>query len=202
MVLQLIDDLWRDLDRLARMGARTLLLDPGTWAVATYRVGHAMRALPKPMRVPLATFYLPFELLIRAVTGVNLAPDAEIGGGLALAPLGGIMVAPGAHLGRDCNLSRGATIGAAGSGAPWVGDRVYLGPGARIEGPVRIGNDTAIGAYTLVTADLPDGAAIGGAAGKLLHLVHGRRRPPLADLLRGLLRTALPKPTQLLLRTA
>ncbi len=204
MALQLIDDLWRDLDRLARMGARTadLLADPGAWAVATYRVGRAVRSLPRPMRMPLALLHRPLELFIRAVTGVSLAPDAEIGGGLFLAHLGGIVVAPGARLGRDCNLSRGAVLGGGGREAPWIGDRVYLGPGARIEGPVRVGNDATIGAHALVTSDVPDGAAIGGGTAKLLHLVHGRRRPPMADQLRGFLRAVMPRPTQLLLRTA
>lgn len=204
MALKLIDDVWRDLDRLARTGARTkdLIFDPGAWAVATYRFSRAVRALPAPVRVPLAALYRPWELFIRTITGVRLAPDAEIGGGLFLAHLGGIVVAPGAHLGRDCNLSRGAVIGGGDRDAPWIGDRVYLGPGARILGPVRIGNDTAIGAHALVTADVPDGAAIGSAAGKLIHLIHGRRRPPMADQLRGFLRAVMPKPTQLLLRTA
>jgi serine acetyltransferase len=113
-----------------------------------------------------------------------------------------VVVAPGAHLGRDCNLSHGAVIGGRGSGAPWIGDRVYLGPGARIEGMVRIGNDAAIGAHSVVTEDVADGAVIGGGTAKLLHLVHGRRRPPMADQLRGFLRAVMPRPTQLLLRTA
>jgi acetyltransferase-like isoleucine patch superfamily enzyme len=51
-----------------------------------------------------------------------------------------------AHIGRDCNLSRGATIELGArrgeSGAPWIGDRVYIGPGVRVTGPVRIGNDS------------------------------------------------------------
>ncbi len=204
MALSLVDDLWRDLDRLKQMGARPadMLFDQGVWAVATYRLRHAVRALPTPLRVPIESLLRPWDLLIQAVTGVSLAPDAEIGGGLFLAHLGGIVVAPGAHLGRDCNLSRGAIVAGARSGAPWLGDRVCLGPGARIEGPVRIGNDAVIGAHAVVSVDVSDGAAIGRAAGKLLHLVRGRRRPPVAALLRSVLRAAMPKPTQLLLRTA
>lgn len=199
--MQLIDDLWRDLDRLARMGARAseLLLDPATWAVATYRVGRAVRGLPAPVRLPLMAVQRPWELLMGAVTGVHLAPQAEIGGGLFLAHVGGVRISAGAHLGRDCNLSRGAVIG---SGSPWIGDRVWLGPGVRIEGAVRIGNDALIGPHALVTEDVPDGAAIGEGAGRLLHLVHGRRRPPMADQVRAFVRAVMPRPTQLLLRPA
>ena len=120
MALQLIDDLWRDLDRLARMRARTadLVLDPGAWTIAAYRVGRAVRALPAALRLPLVALHRPWELLLGSITGVRLAPGAEIGGGLFLAHLGGlflahlggIVVAPGAHLGRDCNRTAMAEI--------------------------------------------------------------------------------------------
>jgi serine O-acetyltransferase len=195
-LLQAADDLWRDIDRLSRMGAgpREMMTDPGLWAVATYRVGRALRSLPRPLRAPLLFLHRPVELAVRLLTGVRLPLQAEIGGGLFLAQTGGIAVAPEAHIGRDCNLSHGARIG----GAPWIGDRVYIGPGARIAGEVRVGNDAAVGANALVDDDVPDGGMIGSKA--TVHLVAGRKRPPLGDQLRDFLRTVLPRPTQLLLR--
>jgi len=48
------------------------------------------------------------------------------------------------------------------AGVPVIGDRVYLGPGAKIVGAVRIGSDVAIGANAVVTSDVPDGAVVGG----------------------------------------
>ncbi len=195
-LLRLVDDLWRDLDRLARMGARPrqMLIDPGVWAVATYRVGRALLSLPRPMRAPLILVHRPVEMAVQLITGVKLPLSAEIGGGLFLAHTGGIAVSPEAHIGRDCNLSRGARIG----GAPFIGDRVYIGPGARIAGEVRVGNDAAVGANAVVDADVPDGGVVGSTAP--LRLVQGRKRPPAFDQLRGFLRTVLPRPTQLILR--
>ena len=195
-LLQLVDDLWRDLDRLARMGAGPggLLIDPGMWAVATYRVGRALLSLPPPLRGPLLLLHRPVEMAVRLLTGVTLPLTAEIGGGLFLAHTGGIAVSPRAHIGRDCNLSRGARIG----GAPWIGDRVYIGPGARIAGEVRIGNDAAVGANAIVDDDIPDGGVVGSATPA--RLTAGRKRPPLGDQVRGFLRAVLPRPTQLLLR--
>jgi serine O-acetyltransferase len=194
--LQLIDDLWRDFDRLARMGARPsqMLIDPGVWAVATYRMGRALLSLPRAMRAPLILVHRPVEMAVQLITGVKLPLSAEIGGGLFLAHTGGIAVSQDAHIGRDCNLSRGAHIG----GAPFIGDRVYIGPGARIAGEVRVGNDAAVGANAVVDADVPDGCVMGSTAP--LRLVLGRKRPPAFDQPRGFLRTVLPRPTQLLLR--
>ncbi len=81
-VLQLFDDLWRDLDRLARMGAgpREMLLDAGVWAVATYRVGRALLSLPGPLRAPLLLLHRPLEMAMQRLTGVKLPLGAEIGG--------------------------------------------------------------------------------------------------------------------------
>jgi serine O-acetyltransferase len=209
---QLVDDLWRDLDRLARVGATpvAIVFDPAAWAVATYRIGRAMLALPAPLRLPLRLLHRPLEMAVRAITGVDLPLGAEIGGGLYIAHTGGIRVSPLAHIGRDCNLSRGAIIDVGArrgeSGAPWIGDRVYIGPGVRVAGPVRIGNDAAIGANALVDGDVPDGGAVAGPPPKAVPspgprtVLPGRHRPPTADQIRQLLRGVLPRPTQLLLR--
>ena len=138
-LLQLVDDLWRDLDRLSRMGASPadILFDPAAWVVATYRLGRALFSLPAPLRAPLLFLHRPLAMALQLFTGVELPVAAEIGGGLYLAHTGGIRISPQARIGRDCNVSRGVRV----RGSPLIGDRVYLGPGARVEGSVRVGND-------------------------------------------------------------
>lgn len=175
------------------MGERPadLFLDAGAWTTATYRVGRAFSALPLPLRTILRAVHRPLEWALRKITGTRLPLDAEIGGGLYLAHTGGIEIAPGARIGRDCSLSGGAII----EGQTYLGDRVHVGPGARIAGPVRIGNDAAVGADAIVRTDVPDG---GGTAGGIA--VRGRRMPEVSQSLRGMLRGALPKPAQLLVR--
>ena len=120
--------------------------------------------------------------------------------------VGGIRVAPDAYIGRDCDLSEGVTI-AASTGAPWIGDRVQIGPGAKIVGPIRVGNDAAIGPNAVVETDVPDGATVAGIPARIVpgtgsrgRLVTGRKRPPLLEAVRGMVRRLLPRPTQLLLR--
>jgi serine O-acetyltransferase len=206
--VDLIDHLWRDLDRLVRTGARPvdILTDPGAWVALTYRVGRAVRGLPRLLRLPAVCAHKPFELLVGTLVRVALPPSAEVGGGLRVARAGGIRVAAGAYIGRDCDLSERVTIASSG-GAPWIGDRVQIGPGAKLVGPIRVGNDAAIGPDAVVETDVPDGATVAGSparavdgAGSRGSLVPGRKRPPLLDAMRGMVRGFLPRPTQLLLR--
>jgi serine O-acetyltransferase len=206
--VQLIDDLWRDLDRMARAGARPaeIVADPATWVVVTYRFGRAVRALPRLLRLPLLCVQRPWELLVGAVTRVALPAAAGVGGGLRLGSVGGIAVAPDVYIGRDCDLAEGVTISSAG-GAPCIGDRVSIGPGAKLSGPIRVGSDAAIGANAVVETDVPDGVGVAGVPARVVSdagsrglLVPGRKRPPLLDALRGMVRGLLPRPTQLLLR--
>jgi serine O-acetyltransferase len=206
--LDLIDHLWRDLDRLVRAGARPvdILTDPGAWVALTYRLGRAVRSLPRLLRVPAVCAHKPLELLVGTLARVALPPSAEVGGGLRVARFGGIRVASEAYIGRDCDLSEGVTIASSG-GAPWIGDRVQIGPGARLVGPIRIGNDAAIGPNAVVETDVPDGATVAGIPAHVVggmgsrgSLVPGRKRPPLINVMRGMVRGLLPRPTQLFLR--
>jgi serine O-acetyltransferase len=206
--VHLLDELWRDLDRRSRAGARPLnvFTDVATWVAISYRVGRALRALPSVLRVPAVIAHNPIDLLLSALSRIALPPGAEIGGGLRLGSVGGIRVAPDAYIGRDCELSEGVTIASAG-GTPWIGDRVLIGPGAKLAGPIRVGNDSVIGPNAVVEADVPDGVTVTGVPARVVasvgsrgKLVPGRKRPPLLDAMRGVVRGFLPRPTQLLLR--
>ena len=53
-------------------------------------------------------------------------------------------------------------------GYPQLGDNVYIGPGAKIIGAIRIGNNVAIGANCVVTKDIPDNAVVVGIPGKVI----------------------------------
>ena len=207
--MQLIDLLWRDLDRMMRSGARPIdiLVDASVWVVITYRLGRAFRGMPRLLRLPASYAHKPLDLFVGLLARVALPPSAEVGGGLRLGHTGGIRVAADTYIGRDCDLAEGVTIAASG-GSPWIGDRVQLGPGARIVGPVRVGNDAAIGPNAVVETDVPDGVTVAGVPARVVagsgsrgRLVPGRQRPALLDVLRGMVRAFLPRPTQLLLRS-
>jgi serine O-acetyltransferase len=200
VAFDILDLIWRDLDRMARAGATPLqlLADPACWVVAGHRIGRALQSLPIALRTPLLFAYRPCEIAIGALAGMNLPVQAEIGGGLQVHG-SGILISPNAHIGRDCDLSRGVVLAETETGAPWLGDRVYVGAGAKILGGVRVGNDARIGARAVVDRDVPDGGIVAGVLG-VVETVRGRRRPPLLDNVRRAVRAFLPRPTQLLLR--
>ena len=78
----------------------------------------------------------------------------------------GIFVAGNARIGRSCVIFHQVTIGAnslpdsKGAGSPVIGDRVYMGAGAKVIGAVSVGNDARIGANCAVSRDVPDNAVV------------------------------------------
>ncbi len=104
---------------------------------------------------------------LRLSLGINIPWTTEVGPGLHIAHAGGIVVNGAVKIGRDCSMSHNVTIGEAQggrrSGFPSLGDRVFVGPGAVILGAIRIGDDVAIGANSVVTSDVPDHFTVAGA---------------------------------------
>ncbi|WP_448619344.1 serine O-acetyltransferase [Geodermatophilus sp. URMC 65] len=106
--------------------------------------------------------------------GIDVPYTTSIGSGFYIGHFGGIVVNERAVIGRNCNISQQVTLGQANRGRrkgyPVVGDDVYLGPGAKVVGAVRIGDDVAIGANCVVTEDVPDHAVVVGVPGRVISL--------------------------------
>ena len=97
-------------------------------------------------------------------------PINVFGPGLSIAHRGTIVVNTGARVGANCRLHVCVNIGTqAGhdSAAPQIGDNCYIGPGAKLFGPIVIGPNTAIGANAVVNHSFPEGnATLGGIPAK------------------------------------
>jgi len=104
--------------------------------------------------------------------GISIPFETTIGSGFYIGHFGGIVVNEGSVIGKNCNISHGVTLGEAQrgekKGCPVVGDNVYIGPGAKIVGAVRVGNHAAIGANCVVTKDVPDHAVVVGIPGRVI----------------------------------
>lgn len=104
--------------------------------------------------------------------GISIPYSTRIGSGLYIGHFGGVVVTPGATIGRNCNLSQGVTIGQVNRGdrrgTPRIGDNVYVGPGAKVLGAINVGNDVAIGANAVVVKDVPDLAVVGGVPARII----------------------------------
>jgi serine O-acetyltransferase len=118
---------------------------------------------------PFARFFL--EHLIYKL-GISIQPGTKIGSGFYIGHFGGIVVTGGCIIGKNCNISQGVTLGMANRGKnkgfPILGDNIYIGPGAKIVGAVKIGNSVAIGANCVVTKDVPANAVVVGIPGKVI----------------------------------
>lgn len=99
-------------------------------------------------------------------------PINVFGPGLSIAHRGTIVINANTRVGANCRMHICVNIGAgAGSGgqAPTLGDNCYIGPGAKIFGPIVIGNDTAIGANAVVNKSFPEGSVtLGGVPAKVI----------------------------------
>jgi len=106
--------------------------------------------------------------------GIQIPGTTKIGKGFYIGHFGTIVVNASAIIGNNVNISQGVTIGQANrgknKGTPIIGNEVYIGPGAKIFGNVKIGNNVAIGANAVVTHDIPDGAVVGGIPARVISM--------------------------------
>lgn len=95
-------------------------------------------------------------------------PCGVFGPGLAIVHYGSIVISSKACIGENCRIHSGVNIGAnAGeTKAAVIGDNVYIGPGAKIIGDIRIGNGVCIGANAVVVKDVEDRITVGGIPAK------------------------------------
>ena len=118
---------------------------------------------------PVAKLFLRH---LRYKLGISIPPETKIGSGFFIVHFGGIVVNRNSEIGKNCNISHGVTLGLAdrgkNKGYPVLGDNVYIGPGAKIVGAVKIGNNVAIGANCVVTKDIPDNSVVVGIPGKVI----------------------------------
>ncbi len=101
--------------------------------------------------------------------GIQIAYTTKIGYGFYIGHFGGIVINPHAIIGNNVNISQGVTIG---TNIPnkfaTIGDRVYIGPGVKIVGAVRIGSCSEIGANAVVTKDVPEKVCVAGVPAKII----------------------------------
>ena len=132
----------------------------GFWTLAIYRFGRwRYRVRPRLLRAPLSFLYRLLKFFSEMLLGVELPCETVIGRRLVIEHVGAIVISGDAVFGDDCILRNGVTVGLRNRnqrGSPHLGNRVDIGAGAKLLGPIRIGNDVAIGANAVVLCDVPD----------------------------------------------
>jgi serine O-acetyltransferase len=141
-----------------------VLLQPGTLAVLSYRFCHAMRAVRMPVLRHLA--WIPV-LIVRGMnqvlTGVHISSKARIGPGFVVHTVYGIFIPP-TEIGANCSVQTGVVLS---YGVRRIGNDVLIGAGAKIVGPITVGNNVLIAPNSLVVADVPDNCTVAGVPARI-----------------------------------
>ena len=171
-----------DLDAaIARDPAASSRLDlalnsPGLHAIWVYRAAHRLW-----LRGGVAKLVARVLMTVaRSLTGVEIHPGATIGRRFFIDHGMGVVIGETAEVGDDVMLYHGVTLGGRSlqkvKRHPTVGSRVTIGAGARILGPVHIGDDVQVGANSVVVKDVPAGAVATGIPA-VVRFPQGREDP-------------------------
>jgi len=121
------------------------------------------------------TIYPVSRVVLRRLSfklGISIPFGTKIGTGFYIGHFGGIVINENTVIGKNCNISQGVTLGQTNrgknKGTPIIGDNVYMGPGAKIIGAVKVGNNVAIGANCVVTKDIPDNSVVVGIPSRII----------------------------------
>ena len=167
---------WKDINRdyhavferdpAARNAVEVLLTYPGLYAIFVHRISHALWNL----HIPVLPRFL--SNVSRFFTGIEIHPAAKIGSGFFIDHGMGVVIGETAEIGNDCLLYQGVTLGGTGKEKgkrhPTLGHNVVVGAGAKILGPMRIGNYVKIGANSVVLKPVPDYAIVVGVPGRII----------------------------------
>lgn len=177
-------DLRADINRYSAFSSLHWILlligTKGLWVSVQYRFSrwvHLYCHFPL-VRQCLKVLCFFLQKVVEVLTGAEIANRAQIGKGLFMPHTNGIVIHTDAIIGEHCSISHQVTvgIGSRGSkrGVPIVGNRVFIGPGAKLFGSLSIGNDVAIGANAVVTKDIPDNAVALGIPARVVNFEGSR----------------------------
>lgn len=147
----------------------------GLWVLLVYRL---RRYIEYEFRLPFVRNMIRMILMIisqflKVLTSIELPFTVEIGSGCFFPHVGSIVIHYRSKVGNNCTFVQDITIGLAGrgteEGAPVIGSQVYIGAGARVIGPIVIGDNVVIGANAVVTKDVPDNAVVAGIPAKIVN---------------------------------
>ena len=147
-----------------------IILYPGLWAIVFHRIAHPLFELGLPFFPRLISQFA------RLLTGIEIHPGATIGRRFFIDHGYGVVIGETAEIGDDVMIYHDVTLGAIGwwqknskkKRHPTIGNRVVIGAGAKILGPVKVGDDAKIGALAVVIKDVPKGRVVAGSLGKIV----------------------------------
>ncbi len=175
----------RQRDPAARSDVEVVLCYPGLHAVWGHRLAHRLWLDGHRLAGRLVS------VVVRAWTSVDIHPGATIGPGLFIDHAIGVVIGETAVIGTDVTIYQGVTLGGTslepGKRHPTVEDRVTIGAGAKVLGPVTIGAGSRIGANAVVVRDVPPDSVVVGVPGQVIARSRPRTATSALDVDDGLL---------------
>ncbi|MGD8275817.1 MAG: serine acetyltransferase [Thiohalocapsa sp.] len=133
----------------------------GFWVMLVYRFGRWRYGIRNQwLRMPFSLLYKLLKLLSQVLSGIDLPCETTVGRRFLIEHFSGIIISGDAVFGDDCVVRNGVTVGLLRRherGSPRIGNRVDIGAGAKVLGPISIGDDVLIGANAVVIRDVPAG---------------------------------------------
>ncbi|MEA4911261.1 MAG: serine O-acetyltransferase [Oscillospiraceae bacterium] len=162
-------------DPACKSWPEAVLLYPGFYALLLYRFAHLFYKIH---------FYFLARLisqLARFFTGTEIHPGAAVGGGVFIDHAAAVVVGETAVVGDDCILYQGVTLGGTGKNTgkrhPTLGREVLVGAGAKVLGPVNIGDGAKIAAGAVVLHDIPAYATAVGVPARVVRIADRKIDP-------------------------
>lgn len=153
-------------DPAARNGLEVIFAYPGFQAIVCHRIAHSL------WRKNLKLISRLLSQLSRFFTGVEIHPGAVIGKGFFIDHGMGVVIGETSEIGENVTVYHGVTLGGTsftrGKRHPTVRNNVTIGAGAKILGPLTIGEYSKIGANSVVIKDVPANSTVVGIPGSVI----------------------------------
>ncbi len=155
-----------DRDPAARNIFEVLTTYPGLHAILWHRLNHRLWSWKLKW---LARWLSTFS---RWLTGVEIHPAAKIGERFFIDHGMGVVIGETATIGDDCTLYHGVTLGGTswnpGKRHPQLENNIVIGAGAKVLGPINLGENCRIGSNAVVLKDVPANATVVGVPGRIV----------------------------------
>ena len=169
---------FRQRDPAAKSDAEIVLLYSGFHARLAHRLSHGLYKRGHTFTARAVSQGA------KMITGIEIHPGATIGRGLVIDHGSGVVIGETAEIGDNCTIYQGVTLGGTGKDLgkrhPTLGNNVLVGAGAKILGPVKIGNNSKVAAGAVVLTELPEHSTAVGIPAKVVR-VGGQRVPDELD---------------------
>ena len=156
----------KDRDPAARGYLEIMLLYPGYKAVRSYRKAHWL--------YNHKMFFLARAVSQRCVkkTNIEIHPGAKIGRRIFIDHGTGVVIGETTTIGDDCTIYQGATLGGTGKDHgkrhPTIGNNVMIGAGAKVLGPMKIGDNSNVAAGAVVLSEIPPNSTAVGVPARIV----------------------------------